>query len=171
MKEVWKPIEGFNERYWVSNLGRIKTTYFYMKGQKVDREKIMTPCASIRGHGRIKIRLKTSKHHRVQYAVDRFVYNAFSGEKLNKTDILMHKDGDFTNCRIDNLYVMTRSEWLKNEYDKDNRWRLKHEYYEEILPVKEIAKRNNMKEADIRHRMKVYGWNIYEAAEIPKRIF
>lgn len=103
--------------------------------------------------------------------VNRLVIEAFTGLKLTRNNIVMYKDQDKTNCSLNNLYIISRGKRQELAYDIDHRYRPKYEYYGEVLPTKEIAKRNKIKPKQIRNRMNKLYWNIYEAAEIPVSIY
>jgi hypothetical protein len=103
MEEVWKPIEGYEYRYAVSNLGRVK---------RVDTGLILKPWPNPQGYVCVGL-YHDWRGARVAKPVGHLVTNAFLGpipEGLCRN----HKDGNKTNNRIDNLEYVTFSENSKH---------------------------------------------------------
>lgn len=157
--EDWKDVEGYEGKYQVSNLGKIKSTNYNNTG----KERELKPKVNKQGY----LEVKLSIHNKTKdFMLNRLVIETFLGCKLTKNDIAMYKDNDKTNNSLDNLYLITRGQRQAITYDM-GRKRYMFEYYNETLPIKEIAKRNGVSEELIRSRLKL-DWNIYEAGEIPK---
>ena len=102
MQEIWKPIDGYEGRYEISNFGRLKS---YLQ----DR------------NGKIKIGNKTFKGYRSALLYDadgnkswipihRLVANAFIDNPMNLPQV-NHKDENKENNHVENL------EWCTNEYN------------------------------------------------------
>lgn len=102
MQEIWKPIDGYEGRYEISNFGRLKS---YLQ----DR------------NGKIKIGNKTFKGYRTALLYDadgnkkwipihRLVANAFIENPMNLPQI-NHKDENKENNHVENL------EWCTNAYN------------------------------------------------------
>lgn len=97
MEEIWKDIEGYEDVYQVSNLGRVKrvTTGRVLKG-------ISSGC------GYVQVDL--SKHGTTsKKLIHRLVAQAFILNTENKLEV-NHIDEDKTNNRVDNLEWATRQE-------------------------------------------------------------
>ena len=124
--EVWKDIVGFEGKYQVSNKGRVKSLdrYFtksngaivFYPGQilKIQKENskrtYLTNC-------RVNLQLgymrnKESAASR-KFNVNRLVAEAFI-PNLDNLEIVLHKDGDITNNRVENL------EWSSVESHRDH---------------------------------------------------
>lgn len=106
--EIWKPVDGFEEAYEISNLGRIKSL-----PRHNTRGGIMKPYIS-RHNGYAYYGLSCGKKHNTRI-VHRMVMEAFrpckekkSGYDINWT--IDHKDGDKTNNRLSNLEWCSQSE-------------------------------------------------------------
>ena len=114
MSEIWKDIPGFEGRYQVSNLGRVKSLPRIVKRTNVlcggfshvhIPEKILTPQAQRRsGHLEVKLGHNPAKHYRVH----RLVAAAFLGPCPSGQEVC-HNDNDPTNNRVTNLRYDTRS--------------------------------------------------------------
>lgn len=99
MIEVWRPID---DRYSVSNLGRIKSNY-------ANKERILKPFKDARGYLKVDIR---HGEYRKSMMVHRLVALAFI-ENLYPENLkeVNHKDEDKTNNCVDNL------EWCNTQYN------------------------------------------------------
>lgn len=97
INEIWKPINGTNEKYYISNLGRVYSS---------KSNKIMKTPKDGRGYINCNIRLEGKsiniKIHRV--VAEHFINNEFGKREVN------HIDGDKTNARVDNLEWVTTKE-------------------------------------------------------------
>ena len=110
MTEIWKDIEGYDHKYQVSNLGRIRSVDHYgphggfIKNQKLYKGRIIKPYTTKNGYMRAHIKKykDISVHREVAKA---FVPGYFEGAEVN------HKDENRMNNRWDNL------EWVSH---KDN---------------------------------------------------
>ena len=164
MKEFWKDIKDFEGKYQISNHGEIKSLNF----NNTKEAKILKPKINKQGHLEITLN-KNDKHYYRE--VSRLMIETYTDIELNRNLIITYIDGNKTNCDLTNLKVITRGKMQENTYDNNKRYRQMHEYYGEILPLKEIARRNNITAKIIRDRMAKLYWNVYEASEIPLSIY
>lgn len=95
-KEVWKSIPGYEGRYYVSNLGRVKGPL-----------KILKPTISNWGYERVRITNNAGK--RTTPRVHRLVAQVFIPNPENKPEV-NHIDGNKLNNNVSNLEWVTASE-------------------------------------------------------------
>lgn len=98
MAEYWKEIEG-ESGYYVSTLGRVKSANYRRTG----KEAIMKQSEN---NGRTLVCIRGRL-----YIVRRLVAQAFVPNPHGYTDVY-HKNGDFSDCRAENL------EWVYHNYCK-----------------------------------------------------
>lgn len=170
--EVWKDIKGFEGKYQVSTEGYVISLNYNNTG----KPKILKPKVNKQGHLEVTLNKNDKHYYRL---VSRLVHETFTGQKLNKNDILMYKDEDKHNCAFNNLYKITRGQRQGITYDKGNRkkdslgreYLKEYEFYGEILNVKQLSKRFGIDQHILTDRISKQKWNIYEASEIPVAVY
>lgn len=98
MDEIWKDIEGYEDDYQVSNLGRVKSLpkkCWNGKGYWFRDGRILIPIKSKKGYLNVWCRKRIFKVHRL-------VANAFIPNPQNLPQV-NHIDGDKTNNCVTNL--------------------------------------------------------------------
>lgn len=108
MIELWKSIEGWENRYEVSNLGNVRNS-------KTKTLKI----ANSSNSGYLRLNFYNGSNIK-RFSVHRLVAEAFIPNSENKLDV-NHKDGNKQNNHVDNLEWVTRSENLKHAYKHELR--------------------------------------------------
>lgn len=103
--EEWRDIPGFIGEYQISNLGRVKSLQreIFRPGDHKPlfiSEKILKPAKN----GIVNLRKGPG------YSVGRLVLQIFKPEEYNPNLCVIHKDGDLTNNRLDNLFTGTRTD-------------------------------------------------------------
>ena len=103
MKEIWRDIKGYERKYMVSNLGRVKSLNY----RNTCKEGIMKGRDD--GNGYLKVQL--CKDGKVKNCrINRLVAMAFIPNPNNLPEV-NHKDKIRTNNRVDN------SEWCTSQYN------------------------------------------------------
>jgi len=115
-EEIWKDIKGFEERYQVSNLGRVKSLrrkcMTTNNGYKIVPERILSLSTTHNGYKFVSLRIgRNSKSVRI----NRAVAIAFIPNPDNKPEV-NHIDGNKTNNHLSNLEWSTKSENCRHAY-------------------------------------------------------
>lgn len=102
-KELWRPVPGYEDKYWVSNFGRCKSKYKILSGNK---------CRN--GYYAVSLSNKENKTknfllHRV--VVQTFLLNTDNLEEVN------HKNGIKTDNRVENLEWLSHSDNMKHAFE------------------------------------------------------
>lgn len=114
MIEQWKPIEGYEDLYEISNLGNVKSLP-KTRGCCVGGEKILKQNYSKYGYMLVML-CKNGKPQ--SFAVHRLVAKAFIPNPENKPQV-NHIDGNKENNNLTNLEWCTASENTKHAYDNN----------------------------------------------------
>ena len=105
--EIWKEIKGYEGKYWVSNLGRVKSKF-----------KILTltlPKKTLLKRSQYyQITLHKNKHTSKTYMIHRLVAEAFIPNPNNLPQV-NHIDCDPTNNKVNNL------EWCDAKYNSNHK--------------------------------------------------
>lgn len=99
--EVWKPIVGYEDRYEISNLGRVKS----LKKNGL----IMSPCKGKDGYYRINLKVRKQQKMKM---VHRLVAEAFIPNPMGLPQI-NHKNENKADNRVENL------EWCTAKYNSN----------------------------------------------------
>ena len=114
-EEVWIDIKGYEGRYQVSNMGRIKRlerTFFDKSGHKQHlKERILDPCTDQSGY--LLVKLSNNNRKQKTLKVHRLVCSAFHKNFENKLEV-NHINEDKLDNRACNLEWVTRKENCKH---------------------------------------------------------
>jgi len=120
--EIWKPIKGFEGYYEVSNMGNVKRLSRLVDGSHKPvllKEMLLKPrLMKLKGGGDfVGIHLMINKKS-VGLTVSRVVYSAFNNIELNLSLVVVNKDGNKMNNKLDNLKIITRRNVGQNKPTK-----------------------------------------------------
>lgn len=111
MKEIFKPIKGYEGLYEVSNLGNVKSVCKNGKGIGIGKSRKEVILKPIMNKGYLRVNLSKNgviKH----FSIHRLVAEAFLPNPNNYPEV-NHKDENKTNNTIDNL------EWCDSKYNNN----------------------------------------------------
>lgn len=152
MKEIWRPIKGYETYYEVSNLGRVRSVdriVAYSNGIKcLHKGRILKPYKDARENkGYLRVELKKYGIFK-KFAIHRLVAQAFLPNPDNLPQV-NHKDEDKTNNFIflkkDGSVDLDKSnlEWCTQAYNNSYGTRLKRQVEKRSMPVLQIDKETN----------------------------
>ncbi len=110
MSETWKPIDGYEGFYEVSNMGRVRSLPRTI-GNKNRKGVVLKPNITPYGYQQV---LLCKNGMRKQHKIHRLVANAFIPNP-NNYPVINHKDWDTSNNSVDNL------EWCDIRYNNLHR--------------------------------------------------
>ena len=139
MRELWKPVKGYEGFYEVSSLGRVKS----LPRKYSPNETVMKPLYHKSGYESVDLR--KPNHPKKHFLVHRLLMLSFIPNPENKTDV-NHIDSDRKNNRLDNLEWVTRKENLHHAHSKGR-----------MTQWGKDQKINNAIREDIRHRVNIEG--------------
>ncbi len=126
--EIWRIIPDSNERYQVSNYGRIKSFAYNKKDGQI------LNCFVINGFKQVQINTKKSKR---KFYVHKLVAQIWISKPSNKHNFVTHLDGNLKNNHISNLEWHTRKTLTEKHREFGNR--------------KRVIKNSKLNESDISH--------------------
>lgn len=132
--EIWKDIPGYEGLYQASDLGRIKSLWFYSNYQnkKYKREKILK---QKKGKDNcLRVELWNNKKHKTM-AVHRIIGMAFLKDTYKKELTINHKDGNRLNNKVENLEWVSLADNIRHGFNKG--------LYSSQNKTKIIDKKNN----------------------------
>lgn len=106
MEEIWKDIEGYEGKYQVSNLGKVRSLD-RKTGNHPRKGKVLKPCANRNGY--LAVNLYNKNTNREARSIHRLVAQTFIANPDCKPEV-NHKDGNKQNNRVSNLEWCTGSE-------------------------------------------------------------
>lgn len=151
MNEIWKDIKGYEGKYQVSNLGRVKSLQRWSGTKYYNREYVLNNYLN-KNNGYVYVYLtknNKSKNIRLHKLVaEHFIDNPNNYSQIN------HIDGNKENNQANNL------EWCDSSYNIKDMYKRKGKYdndneviqkYKELKSCNKVAKLFNMSGENIRH--------------------
>lgn len=170
--EVWKDIEGYEGKYKVSSLGKVKSLERYTSdtiGRKRKiKEKFLEPTKNIYGYYRVVL----SKHGKQKgYRVHRLVAKMFIENPQNLPQV-NHINGKKTDNRVENLEWITNRDNVIHAYKNGLKKviRIPKKELEELyevkkMPIKKISKIEKVSQGTIRKLLIEYGIKVRSRSE------
>ena len=136
--EIWKVIDGFDGRYEVSNLGRVKSNY--------GKGRILKPARTRGNYWFVALK---NKDKQISFRLNRLVAINFIPNPLNKPEVNQIKSQELWNNRVSNLNWMTRIENEHNDGCHDRAKEKKKIAVEMLDGTKKVIKVfNSMRDAE-----------------------
>lgn len=110
--EVWKPIQGYEDLYEVSNYGRVRSLGCFTKGRNNSLRFIKGRILSQIRHGRYLHTLLGRNEDKKWFEVHQLVAQAFISNP-NGCDVVHHKDHNPQNNRVENLMWVSKEEHVE----------------------------------------------------------
>lgn len=126
MVEIWKDVPGYEGRYQVSNMGRVKSLerkvrsvnwYSHKEFWRTVKERILRPGPVKTGHLYVVL-----GHGEAGIPVHQLVMRAFVGELPEGMEV-RHLNGNPKDNRLENLKYGTRTENILDVFYQGKRWR------------------------------------------------
>ncbi len=166
-EEIWKDVVGYENKYQVSNLGRVRSLDRFIKntGSFGDAKFVRIKGKLLKPRTSKSKGLKTG-YYRVllsgkNYCIHKLVANAFIPNPLKKPQV-DHIDCDISNNKVENLKWVTQKENRNNPLTKIKQYKL----WYKGEPAVEVAKKNGITKTAFSLRLH-YGWSLKEAVEKP----
>ena len=117
MEEEWKDIKGYEGYYKISNLGRVKSLYRVVRKKNGCTMTVYPRIlrSVVNSNGYLDVSLLKDAHSKT-FLVHILVATAFLPNP-NNFPVFHHRDGNKTNCHVDNLQWCSYSYNTKHAYD------------------------------------------------------
>ena len=113
--EEWREIQGYDAKYLVSNMGRVKSL-------KYTQERLLTAFPNNKGYYRVCLCKNGKGRH---FLLSRLVAQAFcENPRPEVATVVDHIDGDIANNRASNLQWLTLSENARKEWRQNDNFGL-----------------------------------------------
>lgn len=170
IEEIWRPIEGYEGLYEVSNTGKVRSLDRYVKNghssYKLHKGKVLSPAKDKNGY--LKVNLSCNGKNNI-IRVHRLVAQAFI-ENFDNLPEINHKDEDKTNNNVTNL------EWCDRKYNNNYGTKIERQKKTNIqngfwtgLSKEEYRKKYNQDRKE--YRKKWYQENKDKAKEYDKKYY
>lgn len=173
MKEVWKDIEGYENKYQISNLGRVKSLSRKISNGKsfyLSKEKILKSSIGTTGYYFVNLNYVSKKIHRL--VAKTFIPTIEGKNYVN------HIDGNKLNNKSDNLEWCTNQENIIHAYETGLNKRitisekeLQELYINKGLGISNIANMKNVSFNVVERELKRQGFKLRNMSEADTKYF
>ena len=149
--EIWKEWEK-SPLYQISNKGRVRSINGRFRHNNCKEWRLLKPCPSNRKIPYLRYAFCIGRKMHMYYA-SRLVYEAFIGEVPTGYKVA-HKDGDFTNNSVENLMLMSFSDFFSNKdtrkvgkhanLKEEDRIAIAQSHFCEGINISELARKYNV---------------------------
>lgn len=113
-QETWIDVPEFEGVYIVSDMGNVKrlpyTRVQYNGGTYEVKERLLK--SKHKDYFEVKL---TNEGYEKKFLVNRLVYSVFNGVKLRRNHLIIPKDGNKLNCKLDNLKLITKRNFVASK--------------------------------------------------------
>lgn len=121
--EEWRDIKWYKWIYEISNFWRIKSYYSIKEHKIIDEARLLNWRKKIQTTVYTCVTLYSPNDRKYHYKMARLVAQAFLGlDYDDKYTLVCHKDDDWENNKLDNLFLGTHKD---NTMDSISKWRFK----------------------------------------------
>ena len=119
--EKFIDIPNFEGIYQISDCGNVKRlermVQTYNGKSRLLKEKLMKP----KGEKYFSVCLRNGTYQR-HYSVGRLVYSLFNKVKIQRNQVIVHKDGNHLNCKLSNLKLITMRNFVAAKVNNQNEY-------------------------------------------------
>jgi hypothetical protein len=144
MKEVWRPVPGWEERYEVSNTGRVRSfAEIGSRSKRIEKPRILSAVKNPHGYRYVYLSRRSHQH---TTKVGKLVLLAFIGERPKGKEV-SHIDGNSSNDLLSNLIYETHTQNVARRIDFGGENHSQHK-----LTAKQVRKIFSLKNSGIGSR-------------------
>jgi hypothetical protein len=147
-QETWKPIVGYEDRYAVSNLGRVKSLKYRARNRgSAQPSKVLTPVLDGKGFY-LRVKLYNGNGYKSR-PIHQLVLEAFAGD-CPEGMVVNHKDGNKQNNTLGNLEYVTLSQ--NSRHAMRNNFRSSNITVDEVYELRELYATGNFYQWELAER-------------------
>jgi len=164
IQEEWRDVKDYEGYYQISNLGRVKSLDRYIKhrgGNTFIKEKILKSILKINNYSECFLYKYNKKTYRVR--IHRLVAQQFLDLDISDSKMCVcHKDDNRSNNHVDNLFLGTAKDNVRDCMKKNRRYHFIGEKNgcsklteKQVLKIRELCKNTNLTHKEISKQFNV----------------